>query len=72
MIRAALWIAKTCTSASTDAQGKLIGATSTTISPTGESIAAGSTESFSAYVSLAPSVDLSTLTYKITVIGVMH
>jgi hypothetical protein len=55
-----------------DAQGKLIGATTTTISPTGESIAAGSTDSFSAYVSLAPTVDLSTLTYKITVIGVMH
>jgi hypothetical protein len=55
-----------------DAQGKLIGATSTTISHTGESIAAGSADPFSAYVSLAPSVDLGAVSYKITVIGVMH
>jgi len=55
-----------------DAQGNLIGATSTVISPTGDSIATGSTDSFSAYVSLAPSVDLSILSYKITVIGVRH
>jgi len=55
-----------------DAQNKLIGATSAVISPTGESIAAGSTDSFTAYASLAPSLDLSTLTYQITVIGVMH